>query len=69
MGQKPQLQIESLFQDLETISVGLEKGDLPFEQALSQYQEGLKLLTQCRAYLKDAEILVKTLHEQYQNSQ
>jgi exodeoxyribonuclease VII small subunit len=69
MGQKSQLQIETLFQELEIISSGLEKGDLPFEKALSQYQEGLKLLTQCRTYLKDAEILVKTLHEQYQNAQ
>ena len=68
MNQQPQLQIEALLAELEQISTSLEKGDLPFNQALSRYQQGLALLMQCRGYLKDAETLVKTLHEQYHQS-
>ncbi len=64
----PQIQIETVLADLEKISLDLEKGELPFHTALLEYQKGLSLLTQCRAYLKDAENLVKILHEQYHQS-
>ncbi len=63
-----QVPIETVLADLENIASELEKGDLPFQMALSQYKNGLALLTQCRTYLKDAEILVKNLHEQYHQS-
>ncbi len=69
MDQQPPLQIEALLEELEHISMSLEKGDLPFDQALSRYQQGLALLMQCRGYLKEAELLVTTLHEKYHQSE
>lgn len=40
---------------LEAIVTKLEQGDVPLEEALSQFKQGVKLSTQLEKTLKDAE--------------
>lgn len=68
MDQLSQGSIEKLLSELEAIAEKLEKGDIPFDQALSEYKKGLELLTECRVYLKEAENTVRILHEHYYQS-
>jgi exodeoxyribonuclease VII small subunit len=49
---------------LEEIAAQLERDDLPLEQALKHFEEGIVLLRQASAALGDAEGKVKTLIEQ-----
>lgn len=39
----------------------LESGDLPLEQALKQFEEGVKLARSCQEYLSQAEKKVEIL--------
>ncbi len=45
---------------LEAIVGELERGDLPLEQALERYQQGVELLRQCHAVLQGFK---KQVHE------
>ena len=46
---------EECLQRLEKIVDQLEKGDVPLEQALALFEEGMKLSTDCRSELESAE--------------
>lgn len=52
---------ESAMEGLETIVASLEKGDLPLDQALSAFKEGVELSKYCQKTLEDAEETVAKL--------
>ena len=55
---------EDSLQRLENIVDELEKGNVPLEQALKLFEEGLELSTSCRRELEDAEGKVEILLKQ-----
>ncbi len=55
------LTFEQALEQLEEIVKQLEKGDLPLEDALNQYAEGVKLANLCVNRLNDAENKVNQL--------
>ena len=55
---------EVSLQRLEEIVDELEKGNVPLEQALKLFEEGLKLSSSCRKELEDAEGKVEILLRQ-----
>ncbi len=55
---------EECLQRLESIVDQLEKGDIPLEQALKLFEEGIALSNNCRKELEDAEGKVEILLKQ-----
>ncbi|HZD95608.1 MAG TPA: exodeoxyribonuclease VII small subunit, partial [Candidatus Sulfotelmatobacter sp.] len=55
---------EECLQRLEQIVDELEKGNVPLEQALTLFEEGLKLSSSCRKELEEAEGKVEILLRQ-----
>ncbi len=55
---------EECLQRLEKIVDELEKGDLPLEQALKLFEEGMELSNSCRKELESAEGKVEILLKQ-----
>ncbi len=55
---------EECMQRLERIVDELEKGDLPLEQALKLFEEGIQLTNSCRKELEEAEGKVEILLKQ-----
>lgn len=52
---------EECLQRLEQIVDQLEKGDIPLDQALGLFEEGIRLSNSCRQELEDAEGKVEIL--------
>lgn len=52
---------EECLQQLETIVDQLEKGNVPLEQALKLFEQGIDLSNTCRKELQDAEGRVEIL--------
>ncbi len=59
-----EVEFEVALKKLESIVQNLENGDLSLEQALKQYEEGVKMADVCTKRLSEAqkrvEVLVKT---------
>jgi exodeoxyribonuclease VII small subunit len=55
------LSFEARLQELERIVKELEKGDLPLEQSLSLFEEGMRLSAECKRQLEEAESRVEIL--------
>ncbi|HLH06453.1 MAG TPA: exodeoxyribonuclease VII small subunit [Terriglobales bacterium] len=55
---------EECLDRLEKIVDQLEKGDIPLEQALKLFEEGVQLSNSCRKELEDAEGKVEILLKQ-----
>ena len=55
--------LETSLTQLEEIVQELEEGDLPLEQALKQFEKGVKLSRDCQTALRAAEQRVKILLE------
>ena len=53
--------LENSLADLEELVEELESGDLPLEQAMKKFEEGIKLTRGCQAALKEAEQKVEVL--------
>ena len=53
--------LEKSLQNLENLVEELESGDLPLEQAMKKFEEGIKLTRGCQSALKDAEQKVQQL--------
>ena len=53
--------LEKSLEELETLVVRLEKGDLPLEQAIKEFEHGVKLTRQCQTALQEAEQKVEIL--------
>ena len=57
-------QFEDSLQRLEKIVAELEKGNVPLEQALKLFEEGVQLSADCRKELEEAEGKVEILLKQ-----
>jgi exodeoxyribonuclease VII small subunit len=55
---------EQCLERLEKIVDQLEKGDIPLEQAIALFEEGMKLSNSCRSELENAEGKVEILLKQ-----
>jgi exodeoxyribonuclease VII small subunit len=53
--------LEKSLQELESVVERLESGDMPLEQALKEFELGVKLTRECQTALKDAEQKVEIL--------
>lgn len=54
---------ESAMQELDTLVMRLESGDLPLDQLLAGYQRGALLLQFCREKLQAVEDQIKVLDD------
>ena len=52
---------ESLMARLEEIVDLLELGDLPLDKAISLYEEGARISTECNDFLSETELKIKKL--------
>ncbi len=63
---KPEAETQPSFEEalaqLEAIVVAIEQGKIGLEEAIVQYQKGMKLIQRCRAVLADAEAKIQQLH-------
>jgi exodeoxyribonuclease VII small subunit len=55
------LSFEEAFARLEATIAALQDGKMPLDQALQQYQEGMKLAQHCNALLQQAELTIQQL--------
>ena len=55
---------EDCLQQLEKIVEQLERGDLPLEQSLKMFEEGVRLSNSCRQELEAAEGRIEILMKQ-----
>ena len=64
-----EIKFEEALKNLEQIVEALEGGDVPLEESLAKYEEGVKLIKLCQKKLEQAkkkiEILVKTKDGKY----
>jgi len=58
---KRQPDLEKTLAELEKIVATLEEGDIPLEQALKQFEKGIKLSRDCQTALQSAEQRVQIL--------
>jgi len=61
MSAKKDINLEQSLADLEVLVEELESGDLPLDQAMKKFEEGIKLTRGCQAALKEAEQKVEIL--------
>lgn len=61
MAAAKKINLEKSLADLEELVEELETGDLPLEQAMKKFEEGIKLTRGCQAALKEAEQKVQIL--------
>ncbi|MGC9292626.1 MAG: exodeoxyribonuclease VII small subunit [Acidobacteriaceae bacterium] len=59
---------EASLKQLETIIGKLEKGDLPLEESVRLFEEGVRLSNACKADLESAEGKVQVLLKQKDGS-
>ena len=52
---------EEAMRQLEKIVDRLEQGDVPLEEALRMYEEGVRISHECAKKLTDAELVLKRL--------
>ena len=57
----PKQSFEDNLHRLEQIVESLERGDVPLDEALSLYEEGIQLSRSCAERLKEAELRIKKL--------
>lgn len=55
MSTEKKLKFEEAMQQLEEIVTNLERGDVPLEEALDQFQKGVSLSKFCKETLQNAE--------------
>ncbi len=61
MSEHKTVNLEKTLADLETLVEELESGDLPLDQAMKKFEQGIKLTRSCQTALKDAEQKVEIL--------
>ena len=54
-------QLEQSLEQLEAVVANLESGELSLEQALKEFERGVKLTRQCQTTLKEAEQKIEIL--------
>jgi exodeoxyribonuclease VII small subunit len=55
------MSFEEAFEQLEATIAALQDGKMPLDQALQQYQEGVKLVQRCNELLQQAELIIQQL--------
>lgn len=55
------IKFEDAVKGLEDVVELLEKGELPLDETLSKYEQGIKLYKQCLTLLEDAEKKIQIL--------
>ena len=55
---------EKSLKQLETIVEKLEKGELSLEESLKQFEQGIKLTSECRQALQKAEQKISVLSQE-----
>jgi exodeoxyribonuclease VII small subunit len=55
------MSFEEAFEQLEATIAALQDGKMPLDQALQQYQEGVKLVQRCNELLQQAELTIQQL--------
>ena len=61
MAASKKINLEKSLSDLEALVEELESGDLPLEQAMKKFEQGIKLTRGCQTALKEAEQKVQIL--------
>ena len=61
MSTKKSVNLEKSLADLEVLVEELESGDLPLDQAMKKFEEGIKLTRGCQTALKESEQKVEIL--------
>ena len=65
--QPPGETFEVLYRRLEEVAARLEAGNLPLEESVTLYEEGMRLAQQCQALLAIVEQRIETLRETYED--
>jgi exodeoxyribonuclease VII small subunit len=68
MTKKKSEQFEDALKRLQVIVERLEHGDLPLEQAMESFAEGMQLVQLCHKKLEEAERTVQTLVKDQQGA-
>jgi exodeoxyribonuclease VII small subunit len=68
MIKKKSEQFEDALKRLQVIVETLERGDLPLEQAMESFAEGMQLVQSCHRKLEEAEKKVQTLVKDQQGA-
>ncbi len=55
------INLEQSLKDLESLVAELETGELPLEEAMKKFENGIKLTRACQTALKEAEQKVELL--------
>ena len=58
------INLEQSLKDLESLVAELETGELPLEEAMKKFENGIKLTRACQTALKEAEQKVEILTRQ-----
>jgi len=58
---KPQASFENALAQLEDIIRAMESGDMPLDNALTSYKQGMELIKFCQSKLADAEQQLRVL--------
>jgi exodeoxyribonuclease VII small subunit len=58
---------EALYERLQAVTARLEEGNLPLEESVTLYEEGMVLAQRCQALLAMVEQRIETLREQYED--
>ena len=58
---KGKLKFEDALARLEKIVESIEKGDVGLEESIKHFEEGVKLIRQCRGVLVEAELKIRHL--------
>lgn len=65
--QPPEEDFETLYRRLDEVAIRLEAGNLPLDQSIALYEEGMRLAQQCQALLATVEQRIETLREAYED--
>ena len=61
---KRKLSFEEALEKLESLAEEIEEGKVGLEASITKYEEGMKLIQQCRQMLSQAEQRIQKLQEQ-----
>lgn len=60
---KKELSFEQALKNLEKIVTQVEQGQIGLEDSIQQYEEGMKLIKQCRDILEQCEKRIETINQ------
>ncbi len=60
--------LEDKLKRLEEVASLLDRGDATIDEQLAMYEEGMRLAQECRTYLEEAELKVRRLSGESEDS-